>query len=153
ELAEGVIRPLVRRSVAAELVIKCELAHTCRAFRTLLLLRGHAVAATWSNCRMQMYCRLSFSFPALPRHHLSRLLVLAMFGVVTFLGKDALSQEVLKVATFNLYPPGLSARAPADRNAVLDLFGNKLLSQADIALVQEDGDNSWTERLSQASGL
>ena len=65
----------------------------------------------------------------------------------------AFAQQVLKVATFNVYRPGLVSATPSSRSAILTHFGKDLLSQSDVALVQEVGDNAWTEVLSGTSGL
>lgn len=65
----------------------------------------------------------------------------------------AMCQDSFKLATFNLYRPGLNSSPPALREQTLTRYGKEFLSQADIAFVQEDGNNTWTKALADAAGF
>jgi endonuclease/exonuclease/phosphatase (EEP) superfamily protein YafD len=61
--------------------------------------------------------------------------------------------DSLKVATLNLADPELRRMSATDRTAALTRYGRELIAQADIASVQELGDESFLPVIAQAAGL
>lgn len=82
-----------------------------------------------------------------------RLALVAAVALSSCIAWPAVCQDTIKVATLNIRRPDLTASTPAARNDTLTHYGKDFLSQADIAFVQEDGDNAWTKVLSDTSGL